>query len=75
MKKIFKIPYDLWMRFAHALGWVNSKIILTVVYFVILGLYAIPYRLRALRTHSKKSPAWVPKEPIADPEKSIRRQF
>lgn len=41
-KKIGKILYKYWMKFAHILGTVNGYILLTVFYFVIIGLYAIP---------------------------------
>jgi hypothetical protein len=32
-----------WMYFAEKVGWVNEHILLGVVYFVAIGLYAILY--------------------------------
>ena len=29
-------PYKLWMKLGHVLGWINSRIILGVVFFVIV---------------------------------------
>lgn len=34
-----------WMRFARALGHINSTILLTLVYFLVLGPIAILHRL------------------------------
>lgn len=41
-KRIGKIFYKYWMKFAHILGTVNGYILLTFFYFVIIGFYAIP---------------------------------
>ena len=32
-----------WMWFAHKVGWVNEHILLGLVYFVFIGVYAIIY--------------------------------
>ena len=31
-----KIPYKIWMQLGNILGWINSKIILTIVYILVL---------------------------------------
>ena len=33
---ILKLPYEIWIRIGLILGWINSKIILGMVFFVIL---------------------------------------
>ena len=34
--RILKLPYKIWIKIGIILGWINSKIILGIVYFVIL---------------------------------------
>ena len=34
--KLLKIPYRLWMKIGYILGWINSRIILTIVYILVL---------------------------------------
>ena len=34
--RLLYYPYQMWMAFGHTLGWVNSKIILGLVFFLIL---------------------------------------
>ena len=55
--------YDLWEAFAHALGAVMSKVILTILWIIGFGPYAIIYKLLRKRD-SKKETYWidVPKE-------------
>lgn len=44
--------YDLWMRFSHVLGRIMSSILLTILWIVVFGLYAIV--LKVMRLFSKK---------------------
>ena len=34
--KILKLPYKIWIKIGIILGWINSKIILGIVFFLIL---------------------------------------
>ena len=34
--KILKLPYKIWIKLGIILGWINSKIILGIVFFIIL---------------------------------------
>jgi hypothetical protein len=54
--KIGKTLYSYWMKFAHVLGTINGFIILLVVYFVVIGVYAIIFFLvkSIIRLFSKK---------------------
>ena len=38
IKESLKTLYRLWMKFAHALGRVNTLIFLTLFYFIFLGI-------------------------------------
>jgi hypothetical protein len=33
--QLLRKPYQLWMGLAHALGWVNTKVILTVMFYTV----------------------------------------
>ena len=41
MKNFFKKIYDYWMLFAKALGWVNTRILLSLMYFIIFTPFRI----------------------------------
>ena len=41
LKKIGSIAYKGWMAFAHALGFVNTMVLLTLAYLIIIGPIAI----------------------------------
>ncbi len=58
MKAFFKTLWDYWMKFAHVVGEVNQYILLGIVYFVVIGIYAIlawPFRWFA----KKPKTTWV----------------
>jgi len=40
-----RLPYRGWMRIGHALGWVNSRVILGIVFFVLVTPLGILKRL------------------------------
>jgi len=58
LKGVLKLQHSMWMKFSHALGAVMSKIILTVLWLVGIGFYAIFWKLGHLRT-KKKETYWV----------------
>lgn len=39
--KIWKGIKKGWMKFAHTLGVINTTILLTIFYFILIGIYAI----------------------------------
>ena len=41
---ILSYPYKLWMRLGHILGWVNSRIILGLVFLIVLQPIALIMR-------------------------------
>ncbi|MEK6591412.1 MAG: SxtJ family membrane protein [Nitrospinota bacterium] len=41
MKDFFKRIYNGWMLFAKALGWVNTRILLSLMYFVVFTPFRI----------------------------------
>ena len=42
---LLKLPYKAWMKLGYLLGWVNSRIILGIIFFIILLPIAIVMRL------------------------------
>jgi hypothetical protein len=75
MKKTLLIPWDLWKKFAHALGWVNTRIILTLVFTLIIGLYAIVFKIIALLKRKPTVIAWSDKKIPTRSLSSLERQF
>lgn len=80
MKKTLKEAaaalYRYWMRFAHLLGWVNTRIILTLFYgilFVPLGLILKLLRKDLLDQsfHDQES-YWTKRELVLDRERYLK---
>ncbi|MBI3494351.1 MAG: hypothetical protein HY047_21600 [Acidobacteria bacterium] len=66
-------PNRVWMKFARALGWVNSRILLSIFFFVIITPYGAIQRLvgrdRLGRRWRAAPPTWVPAPPrLRDPK-------
>ncbi len=54
---LLNYPYKTWIAFGHALGWVNSKIILGLIFIIVLLPIAFLMRLTgydSLRTKRKR---------------------
>lgn len=71
--RLFDAPNRIWMKFARALGWVNSRILLSIFFFVIITPYGLFQRLlgrdRLGRRWRATPPAWVPVPPrLSDPK-------
>ncbi len=69
--------YKGWMKFGHALGWINARLILGVVFFALvtpIGLIMRLFGKDPLRMRTKKSASyWIRRDPL-DPQ-SLRNQF
>lgn len=80
MKKILKNLFSCWMMFVRFLGKINTFILLTLVYFLIIGPLAIFFKLikkDLLDTKfpdSKKS-FWIKKQRKVLKEKDYEQQF
>ena len=65
-----------WMRFAFVLGWVNARILLTLLYFIFLAPFAIVRRIILLFSKKKFESYWIEKEmPAEGSLESFRRPF
>lgn len=72
-----KIFYRYWMAFAHFLGKINSTIILSIIYIVVIGLVSIIRRLIILfsRKQNNKSTYWVDSDDVEENLISASYQF
>ena len=68
-----------WMAFASALGWLNTRVILTLVYFTIFAIGAVVLKvirkdLLARRFHTGTT-YWVDKEAVPHSLEQSKHQF
>ena len=79
LKKIGSTAYRWWMAFAHALGYVNTKVLLTVFYVLVLGpvwLICTIVRIDFLdRRWRRGTTYWRKKEPTDHTPAASRHQF
>ena len=75
----FKKLYKAWMKFAHLLGWVNTRIILTLVYFLIMTPLALIFKVVGKDPMNRKlggqDSYWIKRESKAFDRDIYRRQF
>lgn len=79
-KNFFKLFYKYWMKFALILGTINGYIILTLIYFVVLGIYGIFYQIikalrRLFRKETEPQTFWKQKEIQEVTLEKVRYQF
>lgn len=67
--------YEAWMEFAHVLGRIMSFIILTILWLVGFGIYAVILKISNAFSGTKPPPAsyWID-VPALSPE-HLKRQF
>ena len=78
MHTFFNILYQWWMAFAHAFGRVNSVIILSVLFIVLVGPYALLSRLAGLfrsRERANAGTFWRVKKWDKPTIEILHRQF
>ena len=60
--KLLKWPSDVWWAFAMALGWVNARVLLSVLFFLILSPLGLLWRLIGrdpLNRRRESYPGWT----------------
>ncbi|HEY6190851.1 MAG TPA: SxtJ family membrane protein [Bacteroidota bacterium] len=79
IRNVFATLKRWWMAFAAALGWVNTRVILTVVYFTLFAVGALVLRLLGKDLLSRKyhtgSTYWIKKERTDDSLERAKHQF
>ncbi len=78
-RTILKIAYDRWMRFAKLLGKMNAVILLTLVYFILIGPAALVLKLLGKDLLDRKAGTeptfWYPKGEESPSADRSSRQF
>ena len=75
---LLKGPSVLWWRFAHALGWFNSRVLLIVIYVVAIVPIAFVWRLAGndpLQLRRRDGSGWHPYPSRYRDPKHYKRMF
>ncbi len=72
--------FRLWMKIAELLGWVMTRVILTVFYFLLLTPYGLVARLFRedpldLNWKRRKPSYWIDQPPVAPERERYERQY
>lgn len=71
--------HDAWMRFAAMLGWVNSRILLSLMYFGVFTPYSLVMRLAGRDVLNRRGPGrasyWIPRKHPRQPRAQFERLF
>ena len=71
-----KFLYKYWMKFAYALGYINSHIILTTFYIVAIGIYKIiKTAVFLFKKETEVSTYWTPKNFESPTIGTLKRMF
>jgi hypothetical protein len=60
---LLKVPSRWWWRFALVLGWINARVILSVLFLLVLSPIGLLWRVIGrdpLRMRKTAGPAWLP---------------
>ena len=61
--RLLKYPSAAWWRFSHALGYVNARVLLSIIFFLILTPLAMVWRMTGkdpLARRRRNWPGWTP---------------
>lgn len=75
---LLKPIYIIWMRFAFILGWVNTRIILIILFYLVfapIGLAMRLFKVDLLEISKKKESYWKKKEKLDFNPLNYERQF
>lgn len=79
IKQFFSLLWRGWKKFAHILGIVNTRILLTLTYFIIFAvasMFVLASRADLLDRKMEKKPSYYRnREPFKDTLATVKRQF
>jgi hypothetical protein len=79
LKKTLDVLKKSWMAFAHAVGWFNTRLLLTIFYVIIIGIPAIVLKLFGKdlldRKPGRTMSYWVEKEKVGNTLEEAKHQF
>lgn len=69
--------YRVWMRIGEALGWINTRILLTLVFFLVVAPIGLVMRLfgRSPIATARKVSYWTDVEPHSYGDRHVEKQF
>ncbi|MCX5706096.1 MAG: SxtJ family membrane protein [Candidatus Omnitrophica bacterium] len=70
--------YIIWMRFSFILGWINTRVILVVLFYLIftpVGLFMRLFRIDLLERKNKEETYWKKKEKAEFNSLNYERRF
>jgi len=75
-----KVPFKVFTRVAHAIGWFNTRVILILVYYLLLTPIGLVMRLFGkdlldLRIEKDAQSYWLPRPHSSAPRESLEKQF
>lgn len=78
-KNTFRLLKKWWMTFAHAVGWFNTRLLLTLAYVFIFALPALYLKLIRKdllnRKFNNSTSYWIDKEKVLHTAEQAKRQF
>jgi hypothetical protein len=79
LRRFGAFVYRWWMKFAVALAFVNARVLLTLVYFLLIGPTSLVLRLLGKdfldRKNKPSASFWKAKEPRVHSLEESKRQF
>ena len=78
--KLLTPVYWIWMKLALLLGWVNTRLLLGIIFFVIITPMAVVMKVFGRDALNRKidkdaGSYWIPRPPIASIKEYCERQF
>lgn len=74
-----RVFHAVWMRLAHALGWVNSRILLALLFYLVITPMGLVQRLAgrdALRRRGQRSSSyWIPRSSPKQSKEQFEKLF
>ena len=78
MMKFLKISYKIWLKIGEILGWFWTRIILTFIYFLVIGPISLLMKLfnkDPLKFKFDKNSYWLPRSQKEMKEEDYYHQF
>ena len=79
LKEFGRLLKKWWMTFAHALAWINTRLIVSILYFTIIAIPALILKLMRKdslhRNFEDRQSYWIEKEKIKHTIDEAKHQF
>jgi len=78
MKQFFSFLWKAWLKIGEILGWIWTRILLTIIFFVIVGPISVLMKLfnkDSLKFKFNKNTYWLPRSQKEIQEENYYHQF